>query len=111
MIVLILVGVVIGDLSCMFWINPMGKAQEVNSISITPGGYDPQQLNTTIGSTVTWTNNDPHNHHSVTSNAGIFDSTDIGAGGIFSYTFNNAGSFPYHSNIDADHMNGIINVG
>lgn len=49
-----------------------------------------------VGDTVTWTNTDAA-PHTVTSDTGVFDSgTLTSGGGPFSFTFNSAGTFPYH---------------
>ena len=48
-----------------------------------------------VGQTVTWTNTDPV-PHTVTSDAGLWDSGDIASGGSFSRAFLIAGSFGYH---------------
>jgi plastocyanin len=48
-----------------------------------------------VGSTVTWTNNDTVSHTS-TADAGGFDSGILGPGAAFSKTFQSAGSFTYH---------------
>ena len=55
--------------------------------------------NTTLeierGTTVTWVNRDQV-QHTVTSDNGRFDSGLINGGASWSYTFNEAGTFPYH---------------
>jgi plastocyanin len=55
--------------------------------------------NTTLeverGTTVTWANRDQV-QHTVTSDNGNFDSGMINGGASWSYTFNEAGTFPYH---------------
>jgi plastocyanin len=50
---------------------------------------------------VTWRNSD-NIAHTATSNSGdatTWDSGNIAAGGSFSFTFQNAGTFPYHCTI------------
>jgi plastocyanin len=55
--------------------------------------------NTTLevqrGTTVTWVNRDQV-QHTVTSDNGNFDSGMINGGASWSYTFTEAGTFPYH---------------
>ncbi len=72
--------------------NPQG-----NSTSLTMQGtaYHPQFDTVAVGSTVTWSNKDAVTH-TVTSDAGTFDSGDITPGQSYNQTFNQAGTFPYH---------------
>ena len=48
-----------------------------------------------VGTTVTWTNDDPGMLHTVTAVDGSFDSGMISEGGTFSYTFETPGDFEY----------------
>jgi len=57
--------------------------------------FTPDQLNVAVGTTVTWTNTDAISHTS-TSNATGWDSGILAPGGQFSFTFQSAGTFPYH---------------
>lgn len=66
--------------------------------------YDPLELTVAVGTTVTWTNSDAI-AHTVTSGLsdgvavtpdGFFDSGFLNAGDMFSYTFTEAGEFPYY---------------
>ncbi len=66
--------------------------------------YDPLALEVTVGTTVTWTNDDTV-AHTVTSGPsdgtrgeadGLFDSGFLDAGDSFSYTFTEVGEFPYY---------------
>jgi plastocyanin len=61
--------------------------------------YDPPQITVPAGTTVVWTNLDEV-IHTVTSGTrenpdGLFDSGDIPAGGTFSYTFDEPGTYQY----------------
>lgn len=86
--------------------------------------FSPAKLNVTVGSTVYWQNIDGpvaacgpgastgNGAHSVvfTTLPGVNSST-IKQFGIYSHTFNTAGSYFYYSSVDTDHiMNGTINV-
>jgi plastocyanin len=48
-----------------------------------------------LGTTVTWTNNDPGQIHTVTAADGSFDSGFLSTGQSWSYTFDNPGTFDY----------------
>lgn len=58
------------------------------------GGYSNDVLEVTVGTTVTWTNDDTM-AHTVTASDGSFDSDLIGAGETWSYTFDEVGEFNY----------------
>ena len=60
--------------------------------------FDPSTITITTGTTITWTNKDAIGH-TVTSDAGIFDSGILNANGTFSYTFDTAGTFTYHCKV------------
>jgi plastocyanin len=51
-------------------------------------------LEVTVGTTVTWTNAGERNH-TATSDDDVFGSDRLGSGDTFSFTFEEAGTFPY----------------
>ena len=57
--------------------------------------YAPDDLTVDVGTTVTWTNTDSVSHTS-TSNAPGWNSGIVPPNGQFSFTFQTAGTFPYH---------------
>lgn len=65
-----------------------------NQVLMNGSSFSPATINVTVGTTVTWTNKDGMSH-TVTSNSGVFDSGTISNNGVYSYTFNTAGTFPY----------------
>ncbi len=78
-----------------------------SAVSITGFAF-PKNVTVAIGTTVTWTNNDPA-PHTITSDTGAFGSSDIAPGGTYSHTFTSAGTFPYHCEIHPS-MQGTITV-
>ncbi|MDE3184314.1 MAG: cupredoxin domain-containing protein [Bacteroidota bacterium] len=77
-----------------------GNNNNPNSIAISGMAF-PATTTVKVGSTVTWTNNDPM-AHTVTSDDGVsFNSGSIEYGKSFSYTANTVGSFAYHCNFHA----------
>jgi len=58
------------------------------------GGYSPTALETSVGVTVTWTNDDT-TVHTVTAPDGSFDSGNIMPGETWSHTFTERGEFNY----------------
>ena len=76
------------------------------AVSISGFAFNPPTLNVAAGTQVTWTNNDSGVPHSVTSDTGVFDSSPncptsgcLQTGNAFSFTFNTAGTFPYHCRV------------
>ena len=71
----------------------------VNGASIlTTSAYTPSPLNVSVGTTVTWVNNDSTTHDSTAVN-GSFSTGTIAPGGSASFKFQSAGSFPYYCTI------------
>jgi plastocyanin len=68
------------------------------SVNISNFAYVPPTLTVSVGTTVTWTNNDSV-AHTVTSNDNLFDSGNLATGATFSYTFEQKGTFNYHCTI------------
>ncbi len=62
----------------------------------TPADYSVNVLTIEMGTTVTWTNDDPGIMHTVTAEDGSFDSGFMESGASFSYTFNEPGDFAYY---------------
>ena len=61
-----------------------------------------------VGTTVTWTNKDD-GEHTVTSDDGVFNGS-VTDGATFSFTFTEAGEFPYHCDIHRSMKTKIIVV-
>ena len=68
-----------------------------SAVSIASFKFEPATLTISVGTTVTWTNNDSASH-TVTADDGSFKSGTLGKGGTFSQTFATAGTFAYHCN-------------
>jgi plastocyanin len=67
----------------------------VGAATLGDRAYTPDDLNVTVGTTVTWTNTDSVAHTS-TSNAPGWSSGTVAPGDRFSFAFQTAGTFPYH---------------
>jgi plastocyanin len=83
-----------------------GNATTTNSVSIVPGSsslttdaYQPNPLQVSVGTTVTWTNNDAQPHTATSGENvtpdGRFDSSILAPGATFEHTFTEAGEYPY----------------
>lgn len=60
-----------------------------------PADYSVNVLTVPVGTTVTWTNDDPGMLHTVTSVDGLFDSGFMNEGDTWSFTFDEPGEFEY----------------
>ena len=79
-----------------------------NAVTISGFAFSPATLNVAVGTKVTWTNKDGTTH-TVTSDTNVFSSGNVANGASYSYTFNTAGTFPYHCSIHS-YMKGTIVV-
>lgn len=57
--------------------------------------FNPPNITIEVGSTVTWTNEDPV-EHTTTADNGEWDSGLMAQGDTFNHTFEEAGTFTYH---------------
>jgi plastocyanin len=91
-------------------ILPIGcqSSSSNNTVNIVDSAYNPSSITVTIGSKVTWKNKAGITHD-VISDAGIFNSGFIEAGGSYSFTFNTAGTYHYHCSLHPG-MTGTVNV-
>lgn len=69
-----------------------------NASTLTTTAYSPDVVTVVIGvnNTVVWTNNDNVVHTATGTNFTGFNTGDIKSGAMASYTFNTAGTYPYH---------------
>ena len=83
-----------------------GEGGGGTSVSIVPGSasltdtaFQPNPVQVSVGTTVTWTNNDAQPHTATSGqNAtpdGMFDSSIMAPGATFEHTFTEAGEYPY----------------
>ena len=84
-----------------------GYAQ--NTIAIQNFSFQPSILSVPAGTTVTWRNQDNVQHTVTSDTVGLFDSNTITPGNVFSFTFNNPGSYKYHCNIHPS-MHGEVDI-
>ncbi|MBI4296249.1 MAG: cupredoxin domain-containing protein [Chloroflexi bacterium] len=75
--------------------NPNPVPPPPSVMRIGDNFFTPASFSTTVGTTVTWTNNG-QKPHSVTSNIGVFDSGMLNPGQIFSFSFQSPGTYSYH---------------
>jgi plastocyanin len=77
-------------------------------VQISGFDFNPTPLEIKVGTTVTWQNEDS-TAHTVVADDGSFSSNPLNKGDSFSFTFEKAGSFPYHCGIHTN-MKGTITV-
>ena len=81
------------------------------SVNITNFAFDPQNLNVTVNSSVTWTNEDTAPHTIVTDKDAVAEikSTNLNKGDSFEFNFTTVGIYPYHCSVHPS-MTGVIQV-
>jgi len=97
-------------LTTLFFINCKKKSNDppANEVYMDGSQYSPSTLTISIGTTIKWTNKESATH-TVTSDVAVFESGDMAKDQTFSYTFNTAGTFPYHCKHHSG-MKGTITV-
>lgn len=81
---------------------------QIHTVAIRNFAFVPPSLTIQAGDTVRWTNEDAAPHTS-TSDTAIWDSEILNQGQSFSFTFTNAGSYPYFCEVHPS-MRGVIEV-
>jgi plastocyanin len=85
-----------------------GAAATETGVQIVYRAYQPAALTVLAGQTVTW-HNSSLTPHTVTADAGQFDSGALQGGASFSYTFSTPGTFAYSCTIHPT-MHGSVTV-
>lgn len=75
-----------------------GGGEATGDIQMVNSTFRPQVDTVSVGTTVTWVNDDGVNH-TVTADGGGFDSGTVGPNATFQHTFSRAGTVPYHCEI------------
>ncbi len=71
--------------------------------------FQPDELTVSVGTAVTWTNQDGISH-TTTSDDAVWDSGVLAGGGTFSFTFDEPGTFEYFCSIHPAQMRATITV-
>jgi plastocyanin len=79
-----------------------------SAVTIVDFAFSPETLEVAAGTEVTWTNEDGAAHR-IAGEGDAFGSEDLGQGDTFSFTFDEAGEFPYICGIHPS-MTGTITV-
>ncbi len=83
-------------------------SQSSNTVTIQNASFVPASMNVTVGTTVMWINK-ANATKDVVSDNGLFNSGNLSNGMSYNYTFNQSGTYPYHSSINPS-MTGTIIV-
>lgn len=78
------------------------------AVTIQGMAFDKNNLTVSVGTTVTWTNQDSV-PHTVTSDNGLFDSGNFTKGQSYSFTFTKEGTYTYHCTVHPS-MTGTVTV-
>jgi len=87
----------------------------ITAITIQNFAFNPASVSVSVGTTVTWTNQDAVQHQIINDATATFgqgqkfESNSLGQGQSYSFTFNEAGTYPYHCNIHPS-MKGTVIV-
>jgi plastocyanin len=89
--------------------NATGRTAPDATIDVSIGDnfFNPAMVNIAVGDAVRWTNNGAV-AHTATSDTGIWNSGNLNSGQQFSFTFNSAGTFPYHCEIHPQMTGSVI---
>ena len=107
------VGLAIVLLACLGLFHtapPVAAATVAANVEITIRDFffDPQVVTVSVGTNVMWRNLGNFTH-TADSDTGLWDSGDILPGGVYSRTFDMAGTFPYHCDFHPS-MTGVVIV-
>jgi plastocyanin len=91
------------------WAGGRAQAGEVRAVTIDNYSFTPGTLTIAAGTTVAWTNRDSEVHTVVADTPSDFKSAGLDTDDSFSFTFNKAGTYPYHCSLHP-HMTGTIIV-
>lgn len=89
------------------------QASAGEEVKVVDVDFEMEVITIPVGTTVTWVY-DASLPHTATSDTDLFNSGTLGEGDQFSYTFTEAGSFPYfcrfHGGPGGSGMSGVVNV-
>lgn len=88
--------------------GPVTSTSNQNSVSVQNYAFSPASLTIQKGANVTWKNDDSV-QHTIVSDTQAFTSPTLNKGDVYTFQFNNTGTFPYHCSIHT-YMIGTITV-
>lgn len=88
--------------------NSNSAEPSANEVWIQGSTFNPATITVAPGTRVTWVNKDGMTH-TVTSDATLFDSGNLGSNATYGFVFTSAGTYPYHCKIHTG-MTGTVVV-
>jgi|BarGraIncu01121A_1022015.scaffolds.fasta_scaffold03771_6 plastocyanin len=88
--------------------SPVTSTSNQNTISVQNYAFSPSTLSIQKGANVTWKNGDSVPHR-ILSDTNAFNSPVLNNGDVYTFQFNNTGTFAYHCSIHTN-MTGTITV-
>ncbi len=67
-----------------------------NTVAMSGFSFNPMNITVSVGTTITWRNDDNTAHTSTSDSPGLWDTGNIPAGSSKTTTFNTAGTFNFH---------------
>jgi plastocyanin len=89
--------------------GPRSGVRRVVDVGVYDDAFAPAAVVVAAGTTVRWVNNGAR-HHTVTSDANLFGSAELGRGRTFSVTFTQPGVYYYHCALHPQEMRGSVTV-
>jgi plastocyanin len=74
---------------------------------LTTTAFNPNPVNVSVGTTVSWLNSDGTTHN-VVANGGAFASGNVDPNNRFNFTFATAGTFQYHCSIHTNMVGTVV---
>jgi plastocyanin len=87
--------------------SPTTTVPGTNEVFIQNTSFGPSSITVAVNATVKWTNKDGF-AHTVTSDAGLFDSGTIASNGTYSHQFTTAGTYPFHCSIHSSMTGRVV---
>jgi plastocyanin len=88
---------------------PAPEAAAAAQVGLRDNAFEPRTVTVPAGTTVQWTNRGQR-PHTVTSDAGAWDSGSVAPGASYSYKFTQPGTYPYHCGHHPMEMRGVVVV-
>lgn len=105
-VIFIVISVILISFGCKK--DDSSPIQQSNEVWIQNSAFTPNTLTVPLNTTIIWTNKDAVTH-TVTSNSDLFDSGNIGNGGVYKHQFTVSGTYSYRCTIHPS-MTGTIIV-
>ena len=104
-----IVGLVLAGAAAALTLHAGRVASASSSVAIQSFAFAPASITVATGDSITWTNNQAGVPHTVTADAGGFDSGTLASGQSFTFSFSTPGTYTYHCSIHP-FMHGSVTV-